>query len=207
MFDHSKVLIKALSSPWALFSARTFCQVLWDPGEVAVPNRSFQILHSSRSWGPEKTLYRQNVPSNVNLGIWWGKWLVTTSNCRRVNQVCLTQHPRVAFLSTKHDSDASKREPSTDFVYTLFWQNSLRSLSFINTKYIWPTTFSWCNDTIAREKCCLYPPADLPLGKTFFSTERRESNSFHYRNHATHRIRDWIPRNEFLAVFASYPLQ
>ena len=48
------------------------------------------------------------------------------------------------------------------------------------------TTFSWCNDTIAGEKCCLYPPADLPRGKTFFPSERRESNSFHCRNHATH---------------------
>ena len=44
-------------------------------------------------------------------------------------------------------------------------------------------------------------------GKTFFPSERRESNSYYYRNHATHRIRDWIPGNEFLAVFASYPLQ
>ena len=25
----------------------------------------------------------------------------------------------IAFLSTKHESDASKREPSADFVYTL----------------------------------------------------------------------------------------
>ena len=45
------------------------------------------------------------------------------------------------------------------------------------------------NNTIARE-CCLYPPANLPRGKTFFPSERRESNSFYYRNHATHRIRD-----------------
>ena len=59
------------------------------------------------------------------------------------------------------------------------------------------TTFSWCNNTIAREKCCLYPPADLPRGKTFFPSERRESNSFHYRNHATHRIRDWIHEMHF----------
>ena len=44
-------------------------------------------------------------------------------------------------------------------------------------------------------KCCLYPSADLPRGKTFFPSKRRESNSFHY--HATHRIRDWIPRIEF----------
>ena len=65
-----------------------------------------------------------------------------------------------------------------------------RGLLFCRT-----TTFSWCNNTIAREKCCLYPPADLPRGKTFFPSKRRESNSFHY--HATHRIRDWIPRNEF----------
>ena len=46
-------------------------------------------------------------------------------------------------------------------------------------------------------KCCLYPPADLPRGKTFFPSERRESNSFHYRNHATHRIRDWIHEMHF----------
>ena len=50
-----------------------------------------------RTW--ENTI-QQNVPSNVNLGIWWGKLLVTTSNCRRVNQVCLIQYPRVALLST-----------------------------------------------------------------------------------------------------------
>ena len=27
-----------------------------------------------------------------------------------------------------------------------------------------------------REKCCLYPPTDLSRGKTFFPSERRESN-------------------------------
>ena len=27
-----------------------------------------------------------------------------------------------------------------------------------------------------REKCCLYPPADLSRGKTFFPSKRRESN-------------------------------
>ena len=56
-------------------------------------------------------------------------------------------------------------------------------------------------------KCCLYPPANLPWGKTFFPSERRKSNSFYYRNHTFHRIRDRIPRKGFLAVFASYPLQ
>ena len=34
------------------------------------------------------------------------------------------------------------------------------------------------NDTIAREKCCLYPLAKLPRGKTIFPSERRESKFF-----------------------------
>ena len=33
--------------------------------------------------------------------------------------------------------------------------------------------------------------------KHFFPSERRDSNSFHYRNHATHRIRDWIHEMHF----------
>ena len=58
-------------------------------------------------------------------------------------------------------------------------------------------------DTIACEKCCLYPPANLPRGKTFLTSEWRESNLFYYRNHATHRIRDWIFYSCFRVVSSS----
>ena len=38
------------------------------------------------------------------------------------------------------------------------------------------TTLSCMQRYNRREKCCLYPPTDLSRGKTFFPSERRESN-------------------------------
>ena len=64
-------------------------------------------------------------------------------------------------------------------------------------------------NTIGRQKCCLYPPAKLPWGKAFLQANEEKVITFVIANsyHAIRRIRDSIPPNEFLAVFASYPLQ
>ena len=50
----------------------------------------------------------------------------------------------------------------------------------------------WCNDAIAREKCCLYPSANLPWGKTFSTSERRESNYFHNHKNYNFLACDWF---------------
>ena len=114
---------------------------------------------------------------------------MTTSNCRRVNQVCLTQYPRVACLSTEHASDALKRAPSADFVYALEVAKFTEITEF---HALTPNTYGPQLSLDATIQSPVKNVASIlrPLGKTFFSTERRESNSFHYRNHATHRIRD-----------------